>query len=716
MKYLKIVFAITIFWHAVTLIHADGTWTQYQSSQNTHDIAFEGQYVWCATNGGVIRWNKEDNTHTILTTNEGLANNSVLSVYVGRDGVKWFGTKSGVTKYDGKTFTTFTTKDGLIFDWVTAIYKDSMGILWFGTQEGVSKFDGTLWTSITTENGLISNYILAIEADKKNMTWVISTEGISVFDGNTWKIFSKRDVFNGAHISDFTVGPDGNIWVATNHVNGLWCYDGVTWKNYDIDVSIESLDFDSNGVLWMGAEGKICCFDGTLLSCFSESLQYEYSDYFIVAVDSNDTKWIGSISSDGKRLGLSSFDGKFWTHHAINSIINSSVHAVTVDHDNIKWFGTENGISSFDGVHWTSYSAEDEFVANGYHPFIVYGACVDLNNIKWFTTRYGIKNFDGESWETYTKNDSLSFNKFHTVVIDHDNVKWFASTDGVCSFDGTEWKRYTVDDGLIDNVVNTIAVDNNNGLWFGTDYGVSYFDRINWMTFTEETGMPSVKVTSIAVDKNNVKWFGGETVLSFDGITWEEHRFYSEPLNPLCGGALITVDKNNIVWVVMAGTCTDGSSIPGGLASYDGTTWTTYENDLGISRFRASGIAVDDDNTKWFATANGAISYKDKPGNAVEEKEKLPETLTITGNYPNPFNPSTTIEFTVPESGFADLIIYNVLGQRVRNLLSKTIPAGTHTIIFNGKDDNGIPVSSGLYISQLRTGKMTSIHKMVLYK
>ena len=716
MKTLKIMIAIIILLYMATSIFAEGTWTQYQSVQNINDIAFDDQYIWCGTSNGVIRWNKENNTHIMLTSDDGLADNSVLSVYVDRDGVKWFGTKSGVTKYDGTAFTTFTTVDGLIFDWVTTIYQDSMGIMWFGTQGGVSKFDGTLWTSITTENGLISNYILAIEADKKNMTWVVSIEGFSVFDGTTWKNFSKRDVFNGAHIADLTVGQDGTIWVATSHADGLWSYDGTSWKNYDIDVDIESLDFDSNGTLWIGSAGQICSYDGTLFTSFSEGLQYEYTDYFIVAVDSDDTKWIGSISSDGLRLGLSSFDGNFWTHHAINSIFNTSVHTVTIDHDNVKWFGTENGISRFNGVLWTNHTAEDEFIANGYHSFIVYGAGVDRNNTKWFTTRYGIKSFDGITWETYTKNDSLTLTKFHTVVIDHDNVKWFASADGVCSFDGNEWKRYTIEDGLIDNSVNTIAVDNNNGLWFGTDYGVSYFDRIHWIIFTEETGMPSTKVTSIAIDHNNIKWFGGETILSFDGITWKEHRFYPEPSKSLCGGALITVDKNNIVWVVMAGTCTDGSLIPGGLASYDDTTWTTYENDLGISRFRASGIAVDDDNTKWFATAYGAISYNDKPGNAVEENVKIPKTLAITGNYPNPFNPSTTIVFTVPESGFADLIIYNILGQQVRKLLSETIPEGNHNTVWNGKDDSGIPVSSGIYISSLKTGKLSSVHKMMFYK
>ena len=717
MKNLKIVITVTTLLYVVSSIFAEGTWTSYPCAQNIQDITFEGQYVWCATEGGVIRWNKQDGTHIILTANDGLADNNVSSVCVDRNGVKWFGTENGLNAYDGTNWTTFTEKDGLVNKQVKVIAQDKKGNIWIGTYNGLSKFDGKLWTSYTSDNGLVSNIITAIAVDNKNVVWISTPCGLSSFDGSIWRTYTVSN----AVVDDITglaVGDDGIIWISTQYDGGLSSFDGTSWKNYNVLNSATSIDIDNNGLIWLGSFESICSFDGKVLSSFSNSFQNKINDVYIVAVDNEGIKWIGSNFRCGTNPGLSSFDGTTWKHYEINSVINNMVNTVTVDHDNVKWFGTYCGISSFDDTSWTNYTTEQEIDVNKFIPYTVYDAGVDLNNTKWFTTRYGVKSYDGSTWETYTYNDSLSFDLYyHDVVIDRDNVKWFAAVDGIWRFDGTDWIRYTVEDGLIYDGVNAMAVDNDNTIWFGTDYGVSSYDGKNWMTFTVETGMPSLKVTSIAVDKNNVKWFGGETVMSYDRITWKEHKFETgPPLHILCGGVRITVDHKNIVWVVMAGVCSGGGFIPGGVASYDGTAWTTYKDDLQFSHFTANDIILDKDNIIWFASGYGVISYDDKPNNAVEEIEKHPKTLTITGNYPNPFNPSTSIVFSVPQSGFTELIIYNVLGQQIRKLISETIPAGNHSIVWNGKDDNGISVSSGIYISFLKTGKLSSVHKMMLYK
>ncbi|MBN1290852.1 MAG: T9SS type A sorting domain-containing protein [Candidatus Latescibacteria bacterium] len=717
MKNLKIIITIIILLYFATSIFAESAWTQYPCAQNIQDIAFEGQYVWCATDGGVIRWNKQDGTHTILTTNYGLANNYVKSVFVDSDGVKWFGTDNGVTKYDGTSCETITEGLGLINSQASLITQDKKGNMWIGLGDGLSKFDGVTWTHYTPENGFPIGNITAITVDKNNIIWIGTSCGIVRFDGTTLKTYTEDDGLADDNISGLVVGPDGTIWASTEYGGGLSSFDGISWKNYNVLNSAISIDIDNDGVIWLGSSETICSFNGKVLSSFSNSFQNKINDVYIVAVDNEGIKWIGSNFRCGSNPGLSSFDGQTWKHHSINSVINNMVNTVTVDHDNTKWFGTYCGISSFDGAIWTNYTPEQEIDVNKFVPFTVYDAGVDLDNTKWFTTRYGVKSYNGFTWKTYTNNDSISFDRFyHDVVIDRNNMKWFAAVDGVWSFDGIEWKRFTVDDGLIYNCVNTIAVDNNNNLWFGTDYGISSFDGIHWMNFTEETGMPSAKVTSIAVDKNNVKWFGGSTIMNFDGNIWEEHTFDVTPFESLCGGVAMAVDNKGVVWAVMQGICSGGGYISSGIASYDGTSWTTYKDIFPGWPFTATAIKVDENNVKWFATGNGAISYDDKPGNAVEETEICPKTLAITGNYPNPFNPSTTIEFAVPKSGFVNLVIYNVLGQQVRNLLSKIIPAGTHTVVWNGKDDNGKPVSSGIYLSLLKTGDITAAHRMVMYK
>ncbi len=85
----------------------------------------------------------------------------------------------------------------------------------------------------------------------------------------------------------------------------------------------------------------------------------------------------------------------------------------------------------------------------------------------------------------------------------------------------------------------------------------------------------------------------------------------------------------------------------------------------------------------------------------------LPRQFAFQPNYPNPFNPSTTLEFHLPKAAEASLVIYNSLGQRVRSLVSNNLPAGIHTITWDGRSDNGSSLPSGIYLArfQAKTGE-----------
>ncbi|MBL8008893.1 MAG: T9SS type A sorting domain-containing protein, partial [Ignavibacteria bacterium] len=96
--------------------------------------------------------------------------------------------------------------------------------------------------------------------------------------------------------------------------------------------------------------------------------------------------------------------------------------------------------------------------------------------------------------------------------------------------------------------------------------------------------------------------------------------------------------------------------------------------------------------------------------------EFLPKSIELSQNYPNPFNPSTTIKFGLPDEGRVKLVIYNILGQKVKELINETRGAGYHTAIWNGKNETGTQVSSGLYIYRLEMGKGVQSKKMLLIK
>ena len=85
-------------------------------------------------------------------------------------------------------------------------------------------------------------------------------------------------------------------------------------------------------------------------------------------------------------------------------------------------------------------------------------------------------------------------------------------------------------------------------------------------------------------------------------------------------------------------------------------------------------------------------------------------------NYPNPFNPQTTISFILPETQPVTLGIYNLKGQKVSELFDGTLNAGNHNFVWNGTDSNGRAVSSGIYFTRIESGKQKRIHKLMLMK
>ena len=88
-------------------------------------------------------------------------------------------------------------------------------------------------------------------------------------------------------------------------------------------------------------------------------------------------------------------------------------------------------------------------------------------------------------------------------------------------------------------------------------------------------------------------------------------------------------------------------------------------------------------------------------------------------NFPNPFNPTTTISYQLPENSEVELAIYNLKGQKVKQLVSNSagqLSAGQHSVVWNGKDDNGKSVSSGIYFYKLKTGNYEQTRKMILIK
>ncbi len=155
---------------------------------------------------------------------------------------------------------------------------------------------------------------------------------------------------------------------------------------------------------------------------------------------------------------------------------------------------------------------------------------------------------------------------------------------------------------------------------------------------------------------------------------------------------------------------------------YELTAFDTYlPNDFGFNGvwtvypFFASGkiIASDRQSGLW------VFELTDVPTNANEPEPPntaLPETFRLDQNFPNPFNPSTTISFVLSERGLATVEIFDILGRQVRTLVTGRFPAGTHAVEWDGRNGEGNAVASGVYFYRLTVNGERATRKMMLIK
>jgi hypothetical protein len=117
-------------------------------------------------------------------------------------------------------------------------------------------------------------------------------------------------------------------------------------------------------------------------------------------------------------------------------------------------------------------------------------------------------------------------------------------------------------------------------------------------------------------------------------------------------------------------------------------------------------------------TANGShgLNIHDLTAVDVDDPAQIPPSAFQMRNYPNPFNPETTISYTLPSAGLVTLQIYNSRGQMIRSLIQEEHPAGEHALIWNGKDNFGNSVASGLYLCRIACNGTYETKKMLLLK
>ncbi len=162
-------------------------------------------------------------------------------------------------------------------------------------------------------------------------------------------------------------------------------------------------------------------------------------------------------------------------------------------------------------------------------------------------------------------------------------------------------------------------------------------------------------------------------------------------------------------------TIPDGVAIQGG-NFYVGVLETTNANQIGLDH-SSNGFSYKRVTTAWEPVTEGELMIRALVVPSSDATEhNIPALKLNASNFPNPFNPETTISYSTPASGMASVKVYNMKGQVVRTLVNENHSAGTYSVVWNGTDDNGSPVSSGLYFYRLSQNNKVVTKKMLLAK
>jgi hypothetical protein len=197
-------------------------------------------------------------------------------------------------------------------------------------------------------------------------------------------------------------------------------------------------------------------------------------------------------------------------------------------------------------------------------------------------------------------------------------------------------------------------------------------------------------------------------------------------INGIVGGRIIDKDSNPLSGAMVTMQLRDGPVSAYNMSNSDGMFELLWENAgeylITISKVNYSSysawIKVSPEEVPttslMFTLENTTTGLPD--GDSGNGESTLPTAYRLYRNYPNPFNPLTHIQFDLPDQQQVSLVIYDILGHRVRELLFDTLPAGRQTVTWNATDQRGYAVSSGIYFYVLQTPATRLVGKMILQK
>ena len=365
-----------------------------------------------------------------LTETDGLASNTVLTIFEDSRGNMWFGTTDGITRYDGDSFQTFTTEDGLAQNTIGLIFEERQGSLWFAggvlsdVQESRKPMDMSWMDTPLSELDLTPH-----NEPPEGMTRRPPLKGVSRYDGHTFRIFTTADGLAGDTVKDIVEDKTGTLWLATGF--GVSQYDGEkfdtlmangpmgTFTLPEAWNAVEAIAQDTAGNFWFGNQAGISYYDVkterfryfAVDPDFTPFQEMEHAGSVHITdlqFDAKENLWMSQDDTDEEYVGIRQYNGKkLTTFPQSEALPMNSVNNITQDSKGNLWF---TGVKKLPPkMHETEDSVSMIFPE----------------------AESGVSVYNGETFQNFNKNDGLPSNRIWSVFEDSRGKLWFATDAGV---------------------------------------------------------------------------------------------------------------------------------------------------------------------------------------------------------------------------------------------------------------------------------------------
>lgn len=544
-------------------------------------------------------------------------------------------------------FKNYTVADGLPSATVRAITQDAQGYMWFGTKNGLSRFDGYQFKNFQYDknvpHSIGHNFIYCITPFDSTHIWIGTENGIYILDLETAQ-FTPFDPLKEKRIGDILKDKDGIIWITTR-LNGLYRYDPaknatINYKSGNSTLSSDELTKlaqDDDGNIWIGTLGAGINLYNPLSKTFS-LLSSDNKVINTIYKGKDGTMWIGTMNGGLYKYQHRTFTTYTHTNNAY-AIKDNIVRAICQMGPDKLYVGTEKGLNVLDLAtnRFTAYtnSSNDPFSIGDNSVYTIYP---DRAGLLWVGTFFGgVSNFNekGSAFELYyptgepdalsgravscfleeapgkllvgTEDGGLqyfnmatrSFTKFpyplsyhniHTLLKDKNGQIWIGIfAGGINIYDPKTGRMQHL---LEHENVFCIYQDRDDQIWVGTDRGLFKYNNGQFTPVLQE-GMTNTIIYDIYEDDNKMLWFAtyynGLHAYNKKTQTWK--NIHEEDKNKLT--CLYDDHKGNL-WIG-----TDGM----GLHKYTPATGALVQ--FGLHANVIYGIQQDDAGQLWVTTNNG---------------------------------------------------------------------------------------------------------------